>query len=192
MTTHDKYGIEALFKQVQIETPRVTEIGAGRLYELEPTRCGGRQALVLDGKDKGITVALRQEVPENSPLRGEATTSTEALALLGALTAALRAQEVDAELIGGREGLEAVLLSRRLCAREPDADKLNEHLDRLQEIAEALEPALTLSGRAAIDGVLARVRPQLAASPEKIERRQAVIVPTFDEEARDRMLRELG
>jgi len=183
--------IGSLLKEAGIAVRESTEMERGSLYEVEPAQCGGRRALVFDGKEKGVTVAVRADIPEQAALRHETLGSVESLALLGALSLALQGHDAQPHLLGGERGLEAVMVSGRLCEREANPDSVHQELGRLEGIVASLEPALTLSGEALREAVLTRVRPSVAGLvSEMSDGERPMIVPTFDEEARDRMMRQ--
>lgn len=194
MSTSDKKNYRAnigeLLEEAQIAVRESAETQGGLLHELEPSHCGGRRALVFDGKEKGVTVAVRVEIPEASSLRNQLATSLEALQLLGALTHSLQGHEADARLISGDRGLEAIMVSKRLCERAGDAAKLSTHVNDIQDVVKEIEPALSYSGQTLIDSLLDRVGPRIADLGKDDSTEAAMIVPTFDEAARDRMMRQ--
>jgi hypothetical protein len=181
--------VRALLEAERIEVSQSLDTQGGRLHELDPAQYGGRQALVFESKDDGVTLAIRIEVPAASPLREEALTSTVALTFLGALTLALQGHKAEAKLISGGLGLEAVLVSRRLGDRELDAAGVGRLLQALQTLAQQVEPALAASGQDVVARILARVRPVKSDLTKQSLAAEPVIVPTFDQEARDRMMR---
>jgi hypothetical protein len=184
--------MNVMLQEAQIPVRESVEIQGGRLHELEPSHYCGRRALVFESKEKGITVAIRADIPEKSPLRDTQVTSNEALLLLGALTFSLQTQNVETKLINGQRGLEAFVLSSRLCEAESDPGTISRYLNRLQDIVQAIEPVLSLTGQTLIDRVIDAVRLHIAAPTKEVQRVEPVIVPTFDEEARNRMMQQMN
>jgi len=194
MSTNDqKYSrtnVGAMLEEAQLSIRERTETQGGLLHELEPAHCGGYRAIMFDNKEKGVTIAVRTELPPASQLRSQAPTSQEALSLLGALTLTLQGYGAEARLISGEQGLEAIMVSQRICDRALNADGLKQYLGQLQAIAEEVEPALSLNGQAQIEHVLVRVRPQYADLRQQETHEEAIVVPTFDEEARNRLMKQ--
>ncbi|MFS8085545.1 MAG: hypothetical protein ACMG6H_07930 [Acidobacteriota bacterium] len=180
--------ISQLLKEAQISIRESAETQGGVLHQLEPAHCGGRRALVFDGKEKGVTIAIRVELPDASSLRNQPVTSPEVLQLLGALTQALQGHDAEARLVGGDRGLEAVMVSKRLCESSLDAERISERLNDMQDVVKEIEPALLLSGQTLIATIIARVGPVIADLSKEESTEEAVIVPSFNEEARDRMM----
>jgi hypothetical protein len=180
----------ALLQEAQIAVGERIDTTSGSIHELSPSHCRGQKTLVFERKEGGITVAVRVDLPETSVLRNQSLTSSEALTLLGALTLALQQHEAEAKLIAGSQGLEAVMVSARLCDRQLEATALNDHVSRVQDIAQSLEPALAEESPVLVESILERVRPVFAAPTKEIVRDQPIIVPTFDEEARNRMMQQ--
>jgi hypothetical protein len=191
MSTSDpknyRVNLTELLAEAQISIRESTDTQGGLLHELEPSHCGGRRALVFDRKEKGITVAVRVEIPEASPLRNLSTTSPEVLQLLGALTQSLQGRDAEARLISDDRGVDAIMVSNRLCERSIDAAMLSKHLNQVQDVIKEIEPALSLSGQTLIENIIERVRPVIAEVTKDVSREAAVVVPTFDERARDLM-----
>ncbi|KRF02358.1 hypothetical protein ASG87_00050 [Frateuria sp. Soil773] len=183
--------VRELLKGAEIAVTETVENRLGRLHQLDPSQWSGRRALVLDRKQGGITAAVRVELPGSSPLRGQALASPEALALLGALTLALQDRGMDAKLIAGGDGLEAVMLNSHACHCDVDADSLRDkHLKEVDEVARLVEPALAQKGTALATAILARVRPLVGALVKEELKAQPIVVPTFDEQERDRMMKQ--
>ena len=61
------------------------------------------------------------------------------------------------------------------------------HLNQVQDVIKEIEPALSLSGQTLIENIIERVRPVIAEVTKDVSREAAVVVPTFDERARDLM-----
>lgn len=181
----------ALLNETQIAIAESIAVQGGKIHALEPAQWCGRRTLVFDEKGKGITVAIRSELPEMSPLRNVSLTSQEALLLLGALNYSLQAHDADTKLVGGNQGLEAILISRRLCESEIDSSTLSHHLNQIQDIIQSIEPVLSLSGQVLIDSVIEHVRPVISAQTNEALKAEPMIVPTFDEEARNRMMQQM-
>ena len=192
MTTKakSKYDVNSTLQELGMSVKNSTSTQAGKFYEFEIPDCPGRRGLVFDARDKGINVGIRLDFQENSTLLRAAATSDAALSFLGALSLSLKSQALEAQLITGMEGVEGVMITARVCSAEAGSPIVKERINRIRSVVEALPPVLTEEGRELIDRVLAAVRPQLAASPEKPTVPDALIVPTFDEEARNRMMGE--
>lgn len=180
-----------LLKDAGVAITETVENRLGQLHALDPAQWSGRKALVFDRKEGGITAAIRVELPESNALRGEALASPEALMLLGALTLALQGRNMDAKLVAGNDGLEAIMLSSHACHCDVDAASLRDkHLKQVSEVAQLVEPVLALKGTALIEGVLARVRPLVGALVKEELKDQPIVVPTFDEQQRSRMMQQ--
>jgi len=180
-----------LLEEAQIKVRESINVQGGKLHELEPAQWCGRRTLVFDEKEKGTTVAIRSEIPEMSPLRNMSMESPESLTLLGVLTFSLQTQDADVKLISGEQGLEAIMVSHRLCAREIDSATLCHHINRIQDIVQTVEPALSKSGQDLIDYVIEHVQPQISAPTQAELKTNPVIVPTFDEKERNRMMQQV-
>jgi hypothetical protein len=183
-----RYDVNATLQELGMSTIAGTSTQAGRFYEFEIPDCGGRRGLVFEAKDKRLTVGIRLHFQEGCSLLRAAATSDVALSFLGALHFSLQSQALEAQLVTGAEGVEGVIITARACAEEAESPLVEEYINRVRSVVEALHPALKGEGRELIDRVLDAVRPQLAASPEEPTQPDALIVPTFNEEARDRML----
>jgi hypothetical protein len=194
MPTSDKKNyrsnLNEVLEEAQISILERASTQGGMLYELEPSQCGGRRGLVFDNKDKGVTVAVRIEIPEASPIRSRTTSSPEALQLLGALTLTLQGSNAEARLISGERGLEGVIVSQHLCPQSVDASNLGRYLNRLHELVKQIEPTLSLSGQMQTDSIFERVRSVIAEVRKDVPTETAVIVPTFDEAQRNRMMQQ--
>lgn len=193
MSTQKKSGNAAreLLKDADVAITETVENRLGQLHALDPAQWSGRKALVFDRKEGGITAAVRIELPESNALRGEALTSPESLVLLGALTLALQGRNMDAKLVAGSDGLEAVMLGSHVCQCDVDAASLRDrHLKQVSDVAQLVEPALALKGTALIESVLARVRPLVGALVKEELKDQPIVVPTFDEQQRSRMMQQ--
>ena len=188
---HSCVNTGVLLEEAQIKVRESINVQGGKLHELEPAQWCGRRTLVFDEKEKGTTVAIRSEIPEMSPLRNIPVKSSESLTLLGALTFSLQTQDANVKLISGEQGLEAIMVSYRLCAREIDSATLYSHINRIQDIVQTVEPALSKSGRDLVDYVIERVQPQISAPTNEKLKANPVIVPTFDEEERNRMMQQM-
>ena len=194
MPTSDKKNyrsdLNEMLEQAQISISERASTQGGMLYELEPSQCGGRRALVFDNKDKGVTVAVRIEIPKASPIRNRTTASPEALQLLGALTQTLQGSNAEARLVTGARGLEAVMVSQHLCPPSVDASSLGRYLNRVHELVNQIEPALSLSGQTQIDNIFERLRSVVAEVRKEQLTETPVIVPTFDEAQRNRLMEQ--
>lgn len=183
--------VSALLQAAQIAIGESIAMPDGQMHVLEPAQWCGRRVLVFEGKERSLTLATRFEIPEMSPLLNVAVTSAEALLLLGTLTFSLQGHDAEVKLVSGKQGLEAIMVNRRLCAAEITAPTLRQELKQLQDIVQMLEPMLALSGQALIDSVLERVRPVIFAPTQQTLKTEPLITPTFDEEARNRMMQQM-
>jgi hypothetical protein len=181
----------ALLQEAQIAIGETTEMQSGSIHELDSSQCRGRRALVFDRKDGGFTIAVRVELPATNTVRGKPVTSSEALELLGGLTLTLQQHDAEAKLMEGGNGVEAVMLSSRVCERNVDAASLNDRLNRLQDIAASVESAIGAPAADVIGRLFEEVRPSVAAPTKEPVRVPPIVVPTFDEEARNRMMQQL-
>lgn len=195
MSTNDRKNyrsnVSDLLEEAQISIRESTSTQGGQLYELEASHCGGRRALVFDSKEQGVTIAIRIELPQASSIRNRPATSAEALQLLGALTLSLQGRNSEARLVSGEQGVEAIMVSQQLCQRSIDAKSLSNYFSQLQEVVKEIETALALPGQALLDSIIGHVRPVIAEVIKDKSPQGAIVVPTFDEAERDRMMREI-
>jgi hypothetical protein len=113
----------------------------------------------------------------------------DALAFLGALTRSLQSRKLQAQLIAGEHGLEAVLVSRHICRADERSD-LGAHVEEIAAVLEGISASLHARGQELIDHVLDRTAPLYAGVMKDLRQPPSgLIVPTFDEEQRDRMMR---
>lgn len=156
------------------------------VYEAEPEGCPDRAVVVFDAEE-GMHVGVRLELPAGSDLRGAPVLSDRALLVQGILSVGLQHHHLQVEPLAHAEGLEGFLLTFHLC--DHDRDLLRERHARVDAVAHELSEAFAHPGEdlAALKAVVGfrAFAPELAPA-----RAQAAIVPTFDLEARDRMMRE--
>jgi len=194
MSTSDPKNYETkltkLLAEAEISILTKTDTQGGLLHELEPSHCGGKRGLVFERQEKDTIVAVRVEIPETNSVRNSPLNSAEALQLLGALTQSLQSRDAEVKLISDDRGVAAILVSNRLCERQINAALLSKRLNQVQELVKEIEPALSSNGQTLIDNIMNRVRPIVAEITRDVSQETAVIVPTFDERARDLMMKQ--
>jgi hypothetical protein len=164
------------------------ETQGGVLHELDPAGSEGRRSLVFDDGTRGMTVAIRVNIPEGSSLAKAPAGSEAALCFLGALTYSIQGRQAEAKLILGSHGVEGILVSRHICAGALAVEKIPQELHDLRQIAGEIDSALAAPGPELIARLLANLSVVTSELARPIPKEEARIVPTFDEEARDRMM----
>lgn len=187
---YSKVNASLLLREANIAIRETIDVQSGKLHELEPAEHCGRRALVFEDGENGVTIGIRVELPQTSSLRNIPASSTESLTLLGAITFSLQGHNAHAKLLSGKQGLEAIMVSRQVCESGLDSSALSEYLELIEAVAQSIEPALALSAPASIEAVLEHVRPVVSAPESEILNVEPVIVPTFDEEARNQMMQK--
>ena len=181
---------QSILRSAGITVKKHQPIPHGQVYEIETPDCLGFQGIVHETRDEGVTVALRVPLEKDSPLYGLAVNSEQAHLLLGTLTAGLQGQGLQALLLARQDGLEGVLISKHLCESRVEAAIIKEKLSSLKHTAESISSALKTKGKeltAALykASLLQVAQPSLVNYPVR-----PMIAPTFDLEARDRMMKE--
>jgi hypothetical protein len=185
MTTHDA---PDSYDESGLSFTTTETMGQARIREFERPGCAGQRGVVLEDERRGTTVGVRLDLTPNAPLRDVSPTSMDALAFLGALTRVLQSRNLQAQLIGGEHGLEAVLVSRHICGSDQRPD-LRTHVAEISEVIEGIESSLHGRGQELIDSILNRTAPlHVGVLKDLRPAIGRIIVPTFDEAQRDRMM----
>lgn len=189
MTTHDWSNQDApeMMKEAGLSLKATESTDRGRIHEFERLGCPDQRGVVLDDERYGITVGIRLELPEGAPMRNASPMSMEALAFLGALSRSLQARGLQAQLITGQQGLEAVLVSRHICGGG-DRPNFRQHVAEISEVIEGISPSLHARGQELVERILDRTVPLHAGVLRDLRPTSPLVVPTFDEAQRDRMM----
>lgn len=178
---------EKLFREAGFTIATSTALHGARVYELTSAECAGIRVAVLHTANKGLTLGGRIELSQ-SDLMGTSADSEQALLVLGALTAGLQPQGIEAHFLAGNQGLEGLMLSVHVCQDKGEPEQLKTQIARLARAAEAVAKALAQRGPDRLAAV--RLAARLAeAAPAEVARVQVSVAPTFDLAARDRMMR---
>lgn len=185
MTSHDE---SERYPEAELAFTAPEAIGRARIREFERPGCPGQRGMVFEDERGATTVGIRLDLPRESSLRDASPTSIEALSVLGALTRSLQSRNLQAQLIGGERGLEALLVSRHICAGEERPD-LRTLVAEISEVLEGIATALEARGQELVDRILDRTAPQYVGVLKDLKPLNPLIVPTFDEAQRDRMMK---
>lgn len=185
--THQESAQERSFREAGFTVAASTAIHGGKVYELTSAECAGVRVAVLHTPGKGLTVGGRVELSQ-SDLKGTSADSEQALLVLGALTAGLQPQGIEAHFLAGNEGIEGLMLSVHVCQDKGEPEQLKASIVKITQAAEAVAKAVTQRGPDRL--VAVRQAARLAkAAPAEVARVQVSVAPTFDLAARDRMMR---
>lgn len=191
MTTHDwaNQDVPEMLKEAGLSLKATESMEGVRIHEFERPGCPDQRGVVLGDERRGITVGIRLELPEGASLRNASPTSMEALALLGALSRSLQARGLQAQLLTGQQGLEAVLVSRHLCGGGGRPD-LRQHIADIAEVIEGISPSIHARGEELVERILDRTTLLHAGVLKELKPVSPLVVPTFDETQRDRMMKK--
>ncbi len=176
-------------KEAGMAVLKSVDLSSGVVHQIETDACCEQPVFLGAVETRGICLTTHVDVPRSAGIRGLQRHDADALVLLGALTAALRDRGLEAHLACGPEGLEAVVIERRICADALDAKDLQAtHLPSLTmaaaQVAKGLDDYDAAHPRRLIDAL--RV-PESALNAKKVE--GAAVTPTFDLAARDRLMK---
>ena len=180
--------VTAMLKEARLAYTASPLVGQRRVYEFErPGRADQRGVLVDDGRH-GITVGVRLDLMPGDSLRNADPKSIDALALLGALTRSLYSRGLHSQLLTGTKGVEGILVSKHICAGENGFD-IGEEIASISDAIEAISLSLQAKGTERLRQILHRTATLHVGVLSDIKTPSGLVVPTFDEAQRDRMMK---